>query len=61
MKWYTVWDNRTDDVLACGTSKDCRQMMGLSESAFKSLAHNVKTGKNNKFSILVEPFNGFDE
>lgn len=61
MKWYTIYDNATDDVVAYGTSKDCARAMGMSPSVFKTTLHRARTGKNNKYFVLEEPFKGFEE
>lgn len=62
MKYYTVYDKKTETVVAFGNSKRCTEMMGLpSANSFYSIVHNARIGKNQKWEVVVEELEGDDE
>jgi hypothetical protein len=50
---YSVWDNRTDDIIIIdGTAKECAKAMGLTISSFYSTVTRALKGIDNKYAIL---------
>jgi hypothetical protein len=53
--YYTVYDARTDDVLAFGNAAQCAVMLGCASSqTFHSIVSKVQHGKHKKYSVVVE-------
>ncbi len=53
--YYTVYDARTDDVLAFGNAVQCAAMLGCaSYQTFHSIVSKVQHGKHKKYSVVVE-------
>lgn len=52
--WYTIYDADTDDLIACGSARDCANIMGTSVSNIHSLISRVKSGYNRKYTIVRE-------
>lgn len=45
--WYTVWDARTGEVVAAGTSEMCAKKLGYaSANSFASVAGHSLSGRN---------------
>ena len=52
MKYYTVYDNKTDRVVAFGRAEECTQMLGLkSVACFYSIVS--KSHRRKKYSVVV--------
>lgn len=54
--WYTVYDARTDELLACGSAAKCARTLGLTKDSFYSTLCRVAKGTNHKYLILTEDF-----
>lgn len=54
MTWYTVYDARTDAVLAIGPAKACAQALGVTEGAFRGYLSYLNAGKKCYLAILAE-------
>ena len=52
MKYYTVFDNQTDEVVAFGGSATCAEALDMSVDSFYCL---VSRGGSRKYSIVAEP------
>lgn len=52
--WYTVWNAKTDEVLAFGDGPTCARTMGITHQAFLSIVSRVGNGQNKKYVILKE-------
>lgn len=49
---YSIWNNKTDElVILDGTAKECANMMGMSESCFRSTLSKVKDGSVKKWTV----------
>lgn len=49
---YTVWDAKTDELIACGTDQECADRMGLANrQTFQQLASRAINGKNRKYYV----------
>lgn len=54
-KIYAVYEKKTDKLLATGNSVFCTRQLGLaSVDSFYSLVSRVRSGRNNKYEVLVE-------
>lgn len=54
MRWYTVWDTKNDNIIACGFRDECARRMNRSIADFDSTVCLAKKGKLNKYTVLVE-------
>lgn len=57
-RWYTVYDARTDQIVACGTADMvCRQLGFANRNCFFSaIGHaNKRNSPNRKYIFVVEP------
>lgn len=55
--WYTVWDAKTDELVAAGTSEMCARKLGYATSeSFTSEAGRVLKGKkvSGKYTFMRE-------
>lgn len=53
---YTIYDARTDELMACGSAKSCASMLGMSMSTFYTIMHRARHGKQQKYVVLEEPY-----
>lgn len=60
--YYTVYDDRTDDVLAFGNAVQCAAMLGCaSTQSFRSIASKAQHGKYKKYNVITENLDKEDE
>lgn len=53
--YYTVYDARTDDVLAFGNAAQCAAMMGCANTRiFHSIVSKTWHGKIKKYAVVAE-------
>lgn len=52
--YYTIYDRKTETVVAFGTSKECTQMLKCSSSYFYCLVNRNRNGRNKKYLIESE-------
>lgn len=55
--YYTIYDAKTDELLAYGDSFSCAKALGLSMSYFYTMITRCRHGACKKYAILVEPLN----
>lgn len=49
---YTVWNAATDELLACGTSRECANLMGFKSAAtFRQMVCRALQGENQKYHV----------
>ena len=49
---YTIWDNKTDElVILDGSGRECAEAMGMSYATFRSILTKVRQGKDKKWTI----------
>lgn len=54
-RWYTVYDRKTDKLLAAGTVEQCTAALGFKNSAsFYQTLSRTRNGKSHKYRICVE-------
>lgn len=57
-RWYTVYDARTDRIVACGTAEMCYKKLGMSSKGvfFSMIYHsNLRNSPKRKYITVVEP------
>lgn len=54
MRWYTVYDAATEEVLASGTSAQCAKALGLTVNSFHCALSHARAGTQHKYEFLVE-------
>ena len=52
MKYYTVFDNNTDEVVAFGGSATCAEALDMSVDSVYCL---VSRGGSKRYSVVAEP------
>lgn len=52
--WYTIYDAATDDLLACGTTRDCARILGMTPASVQSLISRVRHGNLKTFTVAKE-------
>lgn len=58
---YTVYLNKTDEVVACGTAAECAEQMNKSLNCFYSTVSKNRKGLRNKYTVLIEQEGADDE
>ena len=53
-KYYTVYLNKTDEIIAVGDSAQCAKRLHTTVGSFYSTVTNCKKGKNFKYSIVID-------
>lgn len=61
MKYYTVYLNATDEIVASGTAKECAQKMKRSVESFYCSVGRTRSGKHKKYTIIEEKLNSEEE
>ena len=56
--YYTVYDNRTDEVLAFGRSEECARQLGVTLGSFYSILSRSRKrgGVGGKYAVTQEPW-----
>lgn len=52
-RYYIMYDNKTDQVVAQGTSKECAEQLHTSINCFHSIVSKAKRGKRHKYHFCV--------
>lgn len=61
MKYYAIYDSETDELLATGTSEQCRRALGFSSrNSFYSVVCRSRKGTNKKYEVTVLQENGYE-
>lgn len=48
MKYYTIYNNNTDNIVAFGSTKNCAKMLNTSTDVVRSIVCRVNKGENKK-------------
>ena len=59
-KLYFVWREKTDELVACGTARECARDMGIQLPSFYSEVSRTRSGKHTYYKIMVEDLRGED-
>lgn len=54
MKHYTVYERKTDEIVAVGTSNECAKRLRLTLASFHSLVSRYNRGIPGKYEFIVE-------
>ena len=57
-KLYFVWREKTDELVAYGTARECSEKMGIKLSSFYSEVTRTRSGQHKYYKILVENLGG---
>ena len=53
--YYTIYLNKTDEVVATGTAEECRKQLDLkSKNCLHSLVSKSVKGRRNKYTVVKE-------
>lgn len=62
MRYYAVYERKTDRLLASGSASFCTRQLGLpSVNSFYCLVGRVRSGKNMKYEVLIEDISEEEE
>ena len=54
-KYYTIYDNATDEILAFGTAEQCVIKLNMkNKRSFFSMVSHSKSGKIKKYKVVVD-------
>lgn len=59
--YYTIYDAKTNELLASGSAKLCARMLGMSMSSFYTIMHRARHGMQQKYTVLEEPYKADQE
>ena len=51
---YTVYDGKTGEVVAFGSSRECAKTLGMTLAAFYSALKGTRVGQYRKYEIVEE-------
>lgn len=54
--YYAVYLRKTDELVACGSAKECMEQMGITKSAFHTLVCRSRNGEIKKWDVYIEPY-----
>ena len=54
MKYYTIYLSSTDEIIACGTAKECAKKMKLTIESFYCAVGRARAGKRKKYIVVEE-------
>ena len=55
INYYTVYSNKTDEIVAFGTAEECTKQLGLASiDSFYCLMSRNRSGKLHKYTVLVD-------
>ena len=55
MNYYAVYDAKTDELLAEGNSRECREKLGCSSmDTFYALANRARRGINKRYRVVIK-------
>lgn len=54
MHWYTVYDRKSEQILASGWGARCAQALGMSMNVFWCTVSRCRSDKNHKYEIEIE-------
>lgn len=54
MRWYTVYDRKTEEIITCGPAQKVAQALGMTMDSFYCSVSRSATGKQRKYEYYVE-------
>ena len=55
-KYYTVYKNKTDEIVAFGSAAECAEKLGITRDSFHSFVSNTRSGRTKTYTVLVEDY-----
>lgn len=54
-RYYTVYDNKSDEIVAFGSSVECTKKLGLKDTEqFYAFVSKTRSGLIKRYSVVVE-------
>ena len=60
-KYYTVYKNKTDEIVAFGSAAECAEKLGITRDSFHSFVSNTRSGPTKTYTVLVEDYQSDEE
>lgn len=57
MKWYTAYNRRTEETLACGSAQQVADALGMKLGSFYTAVTRSRTWENSKYDFVIEDIN----
>lgn len=54
MNYYTVYNAKTDEVVAGGTARECAKQMKRSLASFYCTVSRNRSGKHHKYTVVID-------
>ena len=54
MNWYTCYDRKSEEILACGTAKQVAQALGMKMGSFYTAVSRSHVWENYKYDFVIE-------
>lgn len=54
--YYTVYENKSDSIVAFGNAEDCAKQMHRSLSSFYCTVNRNRKGLHHKYTIVIDKF-----
>lgn len=60
--YYTVYDNRTEEIIVSGNATQCAEALGIKQSSFYyQISRQRRDAAKHKYSIVVDSSNNSKE
>lgn len=56
-KYFTIYNNSTDDIVASGFLEECAEQMKTNPRCMSSIISKAIHGKRKKYTVVVEEIN----
>lgn len=57
MKWYTAYNRRTEEILACGSAQQVADALEMKLGSFYTAVTRSRTWENSKYDFVIEDIN----
>ena len=54
MRWYTVYDRKSEEIITCGPAQRVAAVLGMNMDSFYCSVCRSSTGKQRKYEYVVE-------
>lgn len=54
MHYYTVYDRKTDEILASGTARECAYALDMTMGSFYTAIARTRNGERQRYRFLIE-------
>ncbi len=61
MRYLTIYDNRTDDILAFGTAEECAAMLQTTRNRIDKIVSKCRRGPTKHYAVVIERVPGATE